>query len=376
MKRFIITLCCLVYCLSNILSQQKTMATEEDATRIEITPYVDPDLGFSKEVTKQLTNKMNALLAKSGMAGGHNQRFVLATNINVLSEDIVMTTKDMYQYELEVSFALGDGVEGTKFATNSIVVKGLADTKAGAYIAALKKIPTSHPSFAPFFEKGKMEIANYFATKCDFILKEANAKADRKEYDEAISYLLTVPTVCKECFDKAQDKSIEIYKRKIENDCQINISNAKTKIAANQWDEALDFLAGYTPDMECYSEASSLIVNIQNHRCAVALGQAESAWAKRDAVEAAKWLGEIPFDSECNKNAENLRRQISSRLDERERRNWEFKMQENERKWEFKMQEHSDKVATKRALIDAVQNIGVAFGKNQKPVTYKTKSWF
>ena len=217
MKKFIFVLWCVLCLCSSIFSQEKVAATEEDMARIEITPYVDPDLGFSKEVTKQLTNKMNSLLTKSGMAGAPNQRFILAANVSVLSEDIIVTTKEMFQYELEVTFILGDGFDGTKFASNSITVKGIADTKAGAYIAALKKISVSHSSFKPFIEQGKTEIVNYFAVKCDFILKEARTNADRKEYDKAIASLLSVPTVCQECFNKAQDLSIEIYKRKIEN---------------------------------------------------------------------------------------------------------------------------------------------------------------
>ena len=373
MKKILFILTFLVS-LPVVISAQVT-ATQEDVARIEITPYVDPDLGYNKEVTKQLTNKMTRLLTKHGMAGAPNQRFVLTSIVNVLSEDIIVTTKEMYQYEIEVDFILGDGFEGTKYATNTLSAKGIGETKADAYIAALKKIPVSHSSFEPFFAKGKDEIVNYFAAKCDFILKEASAKADRREYEAAIADLIAIPTVCKECFEKAQDSSIEIYKRMLENECQINISNAKTKMAANQWDEAVAYLAGYTPDLKCYEEANKLIRDIQNHRCSVALGQAQAAWSRRNTNEAAKWLGEVSVDSDCNAEAQKLRNEISSHLDAISKRDWDFKMQENDRQWEFKKQKHDDDVKISQGWIDAIKSIGVAFGKNQKSHTYNTKSW-
>lgn len=373
MKKILFILTFLVS-LPVVISAQVT-ATQEDVARIEITPYVDPDLGYNKEVTKQLTNKMTRLLTKHGMAGAPNQRFVLTSIVNVLSEDIIVTTKEMYQYEIEVDFILGDGIEETKYATNTLSAKGIGETKADAYIAALKKIPVSHPSFEPFFEKGKDEIVNYFAVRCDLILKEAYAKAERKEYDEAIANLVSIPTVCKECFEKGQDSSVEIYKRKLENDCQINISNAKTKMAANQWDEAVAYLAGYTPDLQCYEEANKLIRDIQNHRCSVALGKAQAAWAKRNANEAAMHLGDVSVDSDCNLEAIKLRNQISSSLDEKARREWEFKMKKYEDDKEFKWKQHDDDVKISQGWIDAIRGIGVAFGENQKSHTYNTKTW-
>lgn len=365
MNKFLLVIGCAICCYSYVFAQSKTIATEADVARIVITPYVDPELGFSNEVTKQLTNKMNSMLTKSGMAGAPNQRFVLAANVNVLSEDIIVTTKEMFQYELEVMFVLGDGVDGTMFASNSITVKGVSDTKAGAYIAALKKISVNHSSFQPFFEQGKMEIVNYFASKCDFILKEANSQADRKEYDEAIASLISIPTVCEECYYKAQDLSIEIYKRKIENDCQVNISHAKAAIAGNNWNEALSYLAGYTPDIECYSEVAALMTQIQDHRCADALARAEAAWAKRNSVEAAKWLGEVSADSKCYSEAQKLQKNIANSLDEKARR-----------EWEFKVKQHDDQVASKNATIQAVRDIGMALAQRKKPLIYRTRGWF
>lgn len=365
MKRSLLIVGCILALASSMIAQTKTTAVKEDAARIAITPYVDPELGFNKEVTKQLNSKMTTMLAKAGMAGGPNQRFILAANVSVLTEDIIVTTKEMFQYELEVHLVLGDGIEGTKYATNSFTVKGIGDTKAGAYIAAIKKISPTHSSLKSFFEKGKQEIVNHFATKCDFMLKEAQAMADRKEYEQAISSLTSVPDACEECYNKAMDASVVIYQRMVENDCQKNINSAKMEIANNNWDDAVIYLYGYTPDMECYPEVEKLLVEIKDHQCADALARAQAAWASRDAAGAAEWLGEVAADSKCYPEAQKLQKEVGENLDEQARK-----------EWDFKVRQHRDQVSIAKATIRAVRDIGVAYAENQPAVVYRTYGWW
>ncbi len=342
---------------------QNDKGKTDDVGRIIITPYVDANLNFNPQVTKLLFNKMNAVLTKQGLGGMPGQRFIITANIDVLSEDIVVTTKEMYQYELGVNFVIGDGFEGIQFATVTVPAKGLGDTKAGAYIDALKKISPSNAAFKPFITKAKDRIIEYYNSQCDFILKEAMAKADRKEYEAAIGQLVSIPTICKECFDKGQDASVEIYKRKIENDCQVNINQAKAAMAGNDWDGALGFIALYTPDLECYAEVAKLMKEIQDHRCADALARAQGAWAARNADEAAYWLAEVSADSKCYPDAQKLQKEIGSKLDADEQRNWDFMVQQ-----------HKDNVDIQKQAIKAARDIGVAYGENQQP-TYNIVWW-
>ena len=115
MKRM--ALCMAMLVSVSVAFSQNSLASADDAARIAITAYVDSDLGFNHEVGKQLRNKMNTILTKQGLAGSKNQRFIITANADVLSEDVVVTTKEMYQYQLEVHFIIGDGIDGIKFAT-------------------------------------------------------------------------------------------------------------------------------------------------------------------------------------------------------------------------------------------------------------------
>jgi hypothetical protein len=300
---------------------QNTAGSADDAARIAMTAYVDPSLGFNREVSKQLTNKMNTILTKQGLAGSKNQRFIITANVDVLSEDIVVTTKEMYQYELEIHFIVGDGIEGTKFASVSQTVKGLGETKADAYLQAIRKIKPADPTFQQFIADAKTKIIEYYNSKCDFIISEAQAFAKKQEYDAAIYKLVSVPDVCKECYDKCMAAVEAIYQAKIDEDGARLLAEARTAWAAGQnvpaGENAAAVLAQINPSSKSYIEAIKLSDEIANR---------------------------------------------IKELDQRE--------------WDFKLKEQQDAVDLEKASIKATRDIGVAYGENQQPVTYNIIGWY
>ena len=50
-------------------------------------------------------------------------------------------------------------------------------------------------------------------------------------------------------------------------------------------------------------------------------------------------------------------------------------MKKYEDEKEFKWKKHDDDVKVSQGWIEAIRDIGTAFGKNQKSHTYNTKSW-
>ena len=328
-----------------------------DASRICLSTLVDPKVPTTAH--KMLTNRLEQIIMKNGLAGSKNQRFVLGASVTELGKETTQTAPIMYIVHLSINFIIGDAMDGTKFAAASMEVKGLGASEGKAYTDALKKIKTTDPIFKGFIAKGKESIVKYFESNCEFIIKEAYTLADRKEYDKAIATLIQVPNVCVDCYNRVMDASVEIYKRKIENDCQVNISNAKAAMAANQWDEAIKFLAGYTPDIPCYSEVGVLVKEIQDHRCADALARAEAAWASRDAAGAAQWLAEVSADSKCYADAQKLQKAVGDNLDAVAKQ-----------EWEFKLNQHQDEVDIEKMSIQAVRDIGVAWAENQPAYVY------
>ena len=300
---------------------QNNEGTNDDAARLAMTPYVDPSLNFNNEVCKQLNNKMSQILTKQGLAGMYNQRFIITCNADILSEDIVVTTKEMYQYELGVNFIVGDGIEGVKFAMASQNVKGLGETKAAAYLAAIKKIKPNDPVFQKLIDDGKKKIIEYYNSKCDFIITEAQTLAKQQNYDGAIYKLMSVPDVCKDCYNKCLAAAEPIFQAKIDQEGAALLAEAR-----NIWNAGQDVYA------------------------------AESAGAV---------LAQINPQSKAFPEATKLGTEIAKRVKELDKR-----------EWDFMVKQHNDEVDIQKAQIKAMRDVGVAYGNHQQPTTYNIRGWF
>lgn len=329
MKR-IFLLCLLGLCTSFAYSQNEA-AVADDAARISLTPYLAENLNFNAEVNRQLMNKINRLLTDNGLAGIKNGRFILTANVDVLSEDIVTTTATFYQYELQVNFYVGDGIEGNLFASASQKIKGLGETKADAYIKALKNIKPGNTAFKTMIEQGKQRILEYYNAKCDFIIKEAKSYAARQEYDEAIFRFMSVPEVCADCYAKCMEEAQTVFQAKIDKE-----------------GEAL------------YARAAALWSSSQN---------------AEGGMQAGLILAEINPSSRVYEKGAALLSAISERVRELDEREYNRLKELEDREWNLKVKEQRDAVELQKANIQAMRDIGVAYGNNQQPVTYNIKWW-
>ncbi|MCF6306553.1 MAG: hypothetical protein L3J09_01210 [Flavobacteriaceae bacterium] len=340
----------------------------DDTGRIALNAYVSPQVeGLPSSAKRMLINKLAKIVSNNGLGSGSiNSRFIITPNITVLTKDLTSTAPPMTALTLDITFYIGDGIEGILFANTSLEVKGVGTNETKAYIAALKQIKAKNSVFKDFIDQGKTKIIEYYNTNCDFLQKDALVKADKKEFEDAISSLLAIPEVCKECYMSSQDLTVKIFKMKMENECLENIQKATVAKTNNEWDEAASYLTTILPDVSCYEDAQKLLVEIENHRCAEALGKAKGAWANMDSYNAAYWLSEISADSKCYKDALTLGNEIKIKLKE-----------EEDKEWDFKLKEQQDVVDVQKATIKAARDIGVAYGDNQpKTVTYNTRSWW
>lgn len=303
---------------------QNNQGKTNDAGRICLASVVSNSIdGLNPASQSFLKNKLNQITSKYGMGGSAmNERFIITANVQVVTKDITSTAPPMHAYTLEVTFFIGDGVDGKLFASTSKTLKGVGETETKAYKAALKNIKSSDPVFQSFIEEGKNKIIEYYNSQCDFILKEAEMLVSRNEFDAAIYKLVGIPEVCKECYDKAMDAVAPIYQKQIDYECTKLLADAR-----NAWNESQD----------SYS-----------------------------AQKASQFLGQIDPNSKCFSDAQSLTAEIAKRIKELD-----------QREWDFKLKEQQDNVDLRKATINAAKEIGVAYGKNQpKNVTYNYRSWW
>ncbi len=359
MKKIVFIFCFALFCIK--IDAQNNYGKSDDAARIVIASFVPEQIeGLSDISIQSLTNKLDQITTGAGI-GGSLSRFIITPSVNILGKEITPTAPPMTAISMSITFYIGDGYEGTKFSSFTINTKGVGNTETKAYISAFKNIKVNDPGYSSFIETGKKKIIEYYNSKCDFILKNASAMADRKEYDNAIYTLTEVPEVCKECYDKSMDLSVRIYREKLDNECQVNLTKANASIAKDQWDEAADYISLYTPDMKCYGEVKKLLNKITDHRCEVALGKARGSWASKDIETTSQYLSEIPGDSKCSAEAQKLIVEVKA-----------WAKEKDAREWNFELKKQKDDVEIRKLAISAARDIGVAYGKNQPRRVYNT----
>jgi hypothetical protein len=359
MRHFLNTLILLLF--TSFSFGQNSAGKTDDLARVQLSTFVSEQIdGLPSAAKNLLKNKLNKIVTMNGLGGTQNSRFIITPNISVLFQEVLPGPPRKVVLTLEVNFFIGDGFEGILFASESMTLKGVGNSDTKAYISALKQIKSKNPIFKDFINNGKVKIMEYYNDKCDFIQKDAMTKADRKKYEEAISILLAVPEVCKDCYIECQDLTLKVYKMKLENECVENIQKATVSKVNNEWDEAASHLVSILPDVSCYDAAQTLLRDIEDHRCAEAMGKAKGAWANRDSNLASSYLSEVSADSKCANEAKELFASISGKLDADDKREWDLAYEKYDRAQNY---EENQGFELKKSAINAAREIGVAQAK-------------
>ena len=317
MKKIISIL--LLFVVPLVKAQSKSV---EAASQIELSTYVSDEVeGLTDIARNNLENKLSQIVTANGMGvSAAYSRFIITANIEVLSKDITATAPPMEAYTLGVNLYIGDGMEGIKFSSYSVTVKGVGTNEAKAYIAALKNIKTNDPQYQTFISKAKLKIIDFYNKKCDAIITEAKSAAGQGQYDAALYKLATIPTACKECYAKAAPVTKTIYKQQIDRECKTNLANAKSSWVGSQ--------------------------------------------DQYGATTASEYLAMIDPSASCYKEAQAFSNQIGAKI-----------LADEKREWNFRMKVYQDDVAAERAAMQAARDISLAYAKAEV-VNYTIVGWW
>ena len=324
MKTLKTLLLILTVSFNNCFYTQNSADQVGDANGIVLATVVPNQIEELNESSRKfLANKLNQIVSKNGVKGSfYNQRFIITTNVNIISKDITASAPPMHAYNLELSFFIGDGTNGTLFSSTSMNYKGVGQSETKAYRSALKSINTSDARFERFITEGKNKIIEFYNAQCDIILKEAEMLESQNNFEGALAKLLSVPSVCKECFEKTSVKAGAVYQKYLDRQCDIYMNKAKAIWASNQGEdgarEAAELLSLIDPDAKCATDASKML--------------------------------------------DTMYEDIKKRVKDLDQREWDYKLKEQ-------LQESE--------RIEAMKQVGVAYGENQpQNVNYNYRGWF
>ena len=305
MKNYILIIS-MLFVFSNAVAQSSS-----DVGKIALSIIMPENIdGLDASQLSKLQTKIIQIVSTTGLAAtGYNNNFVIYPKFALYETEVVEGgMQNIIITNCELSLFIKQVDNNLIFSSVSKQFKSSGKNKNAAITNAISKIPTNDVQFKTFIETGKTKIIQYYELTCQDIISKSDGLVKMQDYQQALGLLMSVPEEVS-CYKKVQEKSIEAYKAYQIQRCKVQLQEAKTQIASNNYSSALSILSQIDPSTPCYKESQALVNN---------------AASKVDAEE--------------------------------------------KRQWEVNMKVYNDAVSLEKLRINAVKDIAVAYYKS-KPTT-------
>jgi len=202
MKKLVLIMSMLAFWIAPNMAQNNT-GKADDGARIAITPQVT-DQEIPQAAKNLLLTKMKQICTKNGLAGdSENPFFIMDAKIDVLSKELTPTAPPMHALNMQLSLSIKDALTGNVYSETSVELKGVGQNETKAYMAGLQAVNAGNAQFKAMVDKGKEKILEFYNSQCDFVISKATALQKQGNNKDATKVLKSVPSVCKECYDKS-----------------------------------------------------------------------------------------------------------------------------------------------------------------------------
>lgn len=278
--------------------------------------------GISSEAVTILNNRLDNAFSQYGFGFASSpERIALSISCNVTENHVVPSSPTRVSKKMDLVLKIGDVVDNQVFASVIIPLSGIGRSDNKAIIAAFSSVSSENHVLAGMLSNLEGKMADYYSSHSKEILNNARTKAMTGSFDEAIAYLVTVPSVDKSCYSECQSLAVSFYAEKV--------------------NEA---------SREAYENALAAWVSSKD---------------RQGASLAVSYLKKVDPASEAYPEALQLWREVSDKLDADE---------QAERA--HAQQVYEDKVDFRNRILDTVRAIGVAFGEHQaQSITKFIKRW-
>ncbi len=194
-----------------------------------------------------LAKKIVEIITSEGISSFAYGNFTITPKIFLENSEVVEGgMKNINVVWLSLSLTIEDNTTGKVFSSYSSTLKGSAMGKDKAITDAINKINNKSAELKKFISEGKKEIISYYKENCNSIIQKSEGFAQRKQYEEAIALLLSIPEEIVECYSNAQKNALQIYNKYQEKNCKQQLLEASALIANKNYKEALAILVNTT----------------------------------------------------------------------------------------------------------------------------------
>lgn len=170
------------------------------------------------EALQNLTNRLNRAIALNGYGSYDDaERFILVANVDVVSNDVVPSTPPRVSKKVEISMIIGDVIENKTFGSCCVTLAGIGQNDNKAYISAFNSLNPSAKAIKDMFKESEQEISVFYSNSSLFITK-AHTYSNAGDYDKAIAYLMTIPSIDAASYELCQNEMAIIYQQKIDKE--------------------------------------------------------------------------------------------------------------------------------------------------------------
>ena len=306
------------------LMAQNNVGKVDDLSRLVLTPYVVSNSNIPEYATTVVKNKLNQIVTRNGVGGNAlTPRFVITINLVEISKDFTTTTPPMLVLTLSPTIYIGDAETGELYSSCQLKdVKGVGENETKAYLDAIKRINVNNSDLVECIDEGKKKIIAFYNTQIDFLIAEAESLQKNEKYEDAISLLASVPSVCKDAYDTALKKIGDVYQAKIDSEGAALYNEAlalwKTNKSKESALQVVEKISKINPLSAAAKDSRSLVKSVESHWAEIE--------ARRRELEERAWAFKMQQynDARADKQAE-----------------FEFRVQQHNNDHEYRMQKAS-----------------------------------
>jgi len=233
---------------------------------------------FDFNSAKLLENKLLNSLSFDGISSlNPNYSFIMFPIISIVDKE--MTTNPPYYYSMNIDLNLfvSDYDNSSVFGNYYVALKGIGKSEEQAFHNALKTFNPRNKDLQKFIYNTKIKIVNYIERNCDLIVEKALTKANAAKFvnedgytidgrRQALSILSSIDKSNKNCYLKAIKNMNKIYNELKKESCNDFVLKAKSYVAVENYDQALNCILSIPPSTNCESSILEILDKIESKK--------------------------------------------------------------------------------------------------------------
>lgn len=221
---------------------------------------------LSENVARLLANRLTSALNQNGMMAADDYgQFILVPRFATLYTEQLAGPPAQTAVRVELTLGIAGMEGGSVLASKQMELRGVGTTKERAYVNALGGLSGS-AVFKEFLADAQQRIIRYFDNNYASLLSRADKAAAQHRYDEALYYTTLIPT-CSKGYQAATEASQKYYTAYINMDGQKLLAAAKAAFATSPnavgAAQAYELLGQINPSSSAYAEAMRFAAEVK-----------------------------------------------------------------------------------------------------------------